>query len=240
MSELSRRRRIFDVESTTSSQVYGGETQNVKARDAVRATHGVILTYGGTVLPAYYSSCCGGTGQDASLAFPHGIDVPPLQGRYHGAWCDQSRLYRWGPIRMSTVALARRMAAWGQANRDRIGALRGIHRITISGWNRAGRPARFTIVDDQHQSFTLGPESFRRACNHETTDLAVLLPDQRLHSSDVRVVVGPRDVVFTDGHGHGHAVGMCQYGSEGLAQANYTESSILSFFYRGATIERVY
>ncbi|MDP6057450.1 MAG: SpoIID/LytB domain-containing protein [Pirellulaceae bacterium] len=240
MTELARRRQTFDVESTTVNQVYGGKTQNVKARDAVRATQGVVLTYGGSVLPAYYSSCCGGIGQDASLAFPNGLDVPPLKGRYHGAWCAQSRLYRWGPIRRPTSMLARRIAAWGQAHRNPIAALRGIHRITISDRNRAGRPAQFTVVDNQQGSYTLGPEVFRRACNHQESELAVLPPDQRLHSSDVRVVVGPRNVVFSNGHGHGHGVGMCQYGSEGLARANYTESSILRFFYRGATIERVY
>lgn len=240
LSELARRKKIYDVESTTSSQVYGGQTQHKKALDAVRATHGLILTYSGNVLPAYYSSCCGGVGQDASLAFPYGIDVPPLQGRHHGVWCAQSRLFRWGPISRSRLTLARRIAAWGQAQRAPIGELKGLRWITITHWNRVGRPAQFTIVDDQNRSFILGPESFRWACNCETPELPPLSPNQKLHSSDVRVTMGPDAVVFTEGHGHGHGVGMCQHGSEALAQANYTESSILSFFYRGATIEQLY
>jgi len=69
------RRGDFDLEATTASQVYGGWTQNARALEAVDTTRGLVLTYGQEVLPAYYSSCCGGTSQDASLAFPDGDDA---------------------------------------------------------------------------------------------------------------------------------------------------------------------
>ena len=240
VAHLKPERRHFDVESTTASQVYGGQTTNPKATDAVRVTAGMVLTYGGTVVPAYYSSCCGGTGQDAAVAFASGTDMAPLRGRHRGAWCAASRFYRWGPIRRPKAGLARRFAAWGRAHRHPIGSLSGLGRITIATQNQAGRAARFTIVDQRRQTFALGAESFRNAANHEAHGVPELAKDQRLPSSHVRVVVGPAHVVFANGQGHGHGVGMCQHGSEALARANYGAGSILDFYYKGARVERIY
>lgn len=241
MHEMSKgRRKHFDLESTTASQAYAGITGNPRAHHAVRATRGMMLTYRGQVLRAYYSSCCGGVGQDAALAFPNSRDAAPLRGREHGPWCAQSRFYRWGPISRPTATLGRRLALWGKAKKHAIAALRGLTSITVTRRNAAGRPARFTVTDRSRRTFTLAAESFRHACNRDDPALTSLSQGSRLPSAHVRVAVEGSTVRFTDGRGHGHGVGMCQYGGEALAKAGYNAASILGFYYQGARIESIY
>ena len=57
---------------------FGAESETVRqAREAVEATDGLILTYGGSLIDATYFSCSGGYTEDAVAVW--GSDVPYLQ-----------------------------------------------------------------------------------------------------------------------------------------------------------------
>ena len=102
----------YDLESTTASQAYGGRTANPKALSAVNQTRGQLLAYNGRIVPAFYSSCCGGSGQDAKAAFtwlPNLPNIQPLRGRDHGRWCQLSDKFRWGPMTRAKATLAFRI-----------------------------------------------------------------------------------------------------------------------------------
>ncbi len=64
-------------------------------------------------------------------------------------------------------------------------------------------------------------------------------PKKRLWSSHVRVSLDRREATF-DGRGHGHGVGLCQYGAEALAQAGEDHESIVQWYYPGAALLRTY
>ena len=234
------RRRHFDLESTQASQVYGGVTANAKARRAVRRTRGTVLTYGGSVLPAYYSSCTGGRGQDAAAAFPNAPDIPPLRGRYHGAWGSASRYYHWGPIQRQRSTLSNRIAAWGRRKGHAVAALTSIRSITISRYNAVNRPTAFTITDAGSATYQLGAETFRFACNFDDASLPKLTSAARLRSSFTKVTVAGRYVTFSDGRGFGHGVGMDQHGAQAMAQRGHNAGSILAFYYPEAKLVKAY
>ena len=244
IAELGRtRRRHFDLETDEASQVYGGLTTNTKARDAVRHTKGMVLVFDGEVVCAYYSSTSGGTGQDAAIVFPQAKDIPPLRGRDHGSWGRASRYYRWGPIRRNLGTLSYRLAAWGKAHHYPIADLGRIKRIKISRLNAAGRPAEFRIRDRSGRSFHLGPESFRFACNFtggKKKSIPLLTADTKLRSSHVDVRIGDQNVLFTDGRGFGHGVGMGQYGAQAMAKRGHDAQSILAFYYPQSEVLKVY
>lgn len=233
------RDRAFDMESTVASQVYGGASAFDKATEAVEATRGLVLTWSGKIVPGYYSSASGGTGQDAAAAFPGGPDIPPLRGREHGGWSRESRYFRWGPINADAAQLARRVAGWGAANRHPVAGLRSIRNIQIVERNSVGRPTVFRI-DDAGRSYRLGCEQFRFACNFNAPGLPEVRPDAILRSSHVNVRVVGQTVQFWDGRGFGHGVGLDQHGAQAMAKQGYDERSILAFYYPGATIARVY
>ena len=232
--------RHFDLENTEASQVYGGTTDNPTALAAVRATRGVVLTWDNRILPAYFSSVCGGTGQDAAVAFPHAEEIEPLSGRHHGGWCAAATTYRWGPIVRNRAALSQRIAAWGEGRKHPIAAIKALQSVTVSVTNRVGRPARFALTDTAGKTYDLGPEEFRFACNHTAPGVAELPKDQKLKSSHVRPIVVGEAVQFVDGRGHGHGVGLCQWGAQGIAMKGYNAPSILAFYYPGAQLTQAY
>ncbi len=235
----ANRSKYFDVESTTASQAYAGAGAHNRARRAVRDTRGLVLTYRNRVLPAYYSSSCGGVGQDASVAFPYGQNIRPLRGYNHGAWCAKSTRFRWGPVTRSRLHLQQRLAAWGHTNRHAIANLKTIATITVSSRNAVSRPARFTVTDITGQSYGLPAESFRFACNYQAPSVQRLSDAARLKSSDVDVHLNG-DMILITGRGYGHGVGLCQWGAQALARAGHQEYTILSFYYPGAGVTKAY
>lgn len=232
--------RHFDLESTTASQVYGGQGSNPTALQAVRDTRGQVLAYAGRVLPAFFASSTGGLGQDALIAFPNRIEnLPPLYGREHGAWDQASPSYRWGPVSRDTATLSKRIAAWGKRQKHPAARLGKLQRIEVSARNRVGRPAQFTLTDTAGQRIAIGCEMFRNACNFTREGEIPLGKKQKLLSSHVDVVVGG-GTQFTNGRGHGHGVGMSQWGAQAMAKAGHGYAAILQFYYPGATVRKVY
>ena len=253
--ELSRRaeaagervggRADFDLESTTASQAYGGVAQNPKAAAAAAATRGVVLAWGGRVLPAFYCSATGGPGGDAAHTFPgRAPDLPPLRGRDHGARDGASPRFSWGPVRRPADTLSRRIAAWGARERDPIAALSGLVSIEPVAANRAGRHAAYRLRDASGASYLLRADDLRHAANAPAAGLPAAAGDDRLFSGDFRVrrEAGPRGGRFTfyAGRGFGHGVGMSQWGAQAMATDGFGHAEILATYYPGATLAKAY
>jgi stage II sporulation protein D len=234
------RGRHYDLNSTTASQVYGGEADHPRAVSAAAATRGQVLTYNGRVLPAYYSSACGGAGQDAAAAFERGLDVPPLQGRAGQDWCRGSSKYRWGPFARSAERLRQRMQAWGEGEGHAVRRLGRLRSIEVAERSGSGRPAFFQVVDQGGQRFRLRCGAFREACNFAGGSLPSVEEGKRLFSSFVEASVAGDRVHFRDGRGFGHGVGLCQWGAQGLAEAGHEYRRVLGQYYREAELRRVY
>lgn len=235
--------RPWDLESTTASQVYGGAATNPKAIDAVRRSRGQVLTHGGKVVPAFYSACCGGVGQDARVAFTHHgslIDMPPLRGTDSDEGCAASPHRTWPTLRRETSDLARRLAAWGAANRHPVSRISGLRDVQMSHRSNTGRPAMFLVTDAGGQQYQLAAEAFRAAVNFQGAGLPPVDKAQQLKSSFTRVTVHGSEVHFTDGRGFGHGVGLCQWGAQGWAKRGWSASQILGKYYPGAQIEKAY
>ncbi len=240
IDRMARNRdRHFDLESTVASQVYQGLADNPLAIEAVRLTRGVVLTYKDHILPAYYSSCSGGVGQDAWVAFPDAPAIEPLRGKRQGPIGSGSPNYRWGPIDRDADSLARRLGQWGMANSNRIAGIHGIRVIQVSDKNSAGRPTAFRIIDSNGTAFDLPAESLRFASNYDVPQLPQLTKEQQVKSSFLRAEVVGNTVRF-HGHGWGHGVGMCQWGAQGMAIRGSSVESILSFFYPSTQLVKAY
>lgn len=70
----------YDVYNDTRSQVYGGlSSEQPASNDAVTSTAGQVLTYGGDVIVAYFSSTSGGRTENLEYGFPGGSPVPYLR-----------------------------------------------------------------------------------------------------------------------------------------------------------------
>lgn len=241
-SRARRTGRPWDVTNTTSHQVYVGRSTNSTAIQAVAATRGQVLTFGGAPMPAYYSAVCGGRnaspietwGQAGSTAYAPGGPLDATRRPHH---CQLAPRYAWSVTR-STADTAKRLAAWGRASEHPIAGLSGLVAIEAERINAAGRPVVFRVTGTGNLSVTLRGEQLRIALNH-TTDALPLAADARVHSSDLAVGIA-RDVLTIEGRGFGHGVGMCQWGAQAMAEGGADLREILARYYPGADLSRVH
>lgn len=243
VQHFANAKKHFELEAGTASQAYVGANASLKSRTAVAQTRGMVLVYNKRIVPGYYSSCCGGAGQDAAIAFPHGENIPPLKGKLRAAWCNGSKKFRWGPISRDRAMLSKRIASWGHANERSIASISTITSIQITMRNAAHRPAQFVLTDNSNRRYKLGPEEFRFACNYNrngSKTLSKLSSKQRLYSSHITVQRIGDTVQFSDGRGFGHGVGMCQFGAQGMAIAGLQPEQILQTYYPSSKIQRAY
>ncbi len=234
-----RKKRYFDLEASQASQAYGGASARGVAVHAVADTRGIVLSFEGHIVPAYYSSCVGGISQDASEIFPHQRPMAPLASRVVGPWGSNSPYYEWGPIRRNAVALSRRIREWGKAGGHGLRGLGKIVGIEASRVGIHGRPTAYTVADDGGGRFKISAEQLRIACNYKAGGLSKLNAQSIVRSSFLAIAVSG-DVVAINGRGFGHGVGMGQYGAEHMASQGYSAYQILHFYYPKAQLLHIY
>lgn len=239
--------RPFDVENSQADQVFGGATDNLTALRAVRATRGVVLTYGGGLFKAYYSSTCGGRAGSAADVWPtsKGFEynlAAPIQASARESFCQQARLYRWDVTRTGDD-LGKRMAAWGKSSGHPVRAIGSVRGVVVERVNQTSRPSRFAVQDDRGRTFSLSAEELRVACNTSADGLPAVTPQTRMNSGDVEFVPvgGATTPTFTvHGRGFGHGVGMCQWCLKGLADKGVPWDQQVLMFYPGAKVVQAY
>lgn len=233
----------YDVENTQASQAYGGAGAHALAVRAVKDTEGMVLTWNDQIITAYYSSTCGGTPQSPETAFNRPEqNIPPLMPHHRSTCCEGTRYYSWGPITRDRATLSSRVVSWGQYHGKPIKHMGVITSIQPAVKNELGRTVAYRVTDHLRKSYTLTAEDLRHAANFNSDALKVAAPprDDRLLSSNFDVAVTDKQIVFTNGHGFGHGVGLCQYGAEQLAEKGYDPMRILAEYYPGAKVERAY
>ena len=230
-------RRDYDVVAGQASQAWIGSTADAKSRDAVRDTAGEYLVFDGRVVPAYYSSCCGGAPASATDAIREGswMDIGPLvvDGREdarRSGCCEKAPTARW-TVSLGTTELARRIDAWAQREgRKDLAGLVGVKSIVVAEANPAGRPVSFRITDPRGRKVLCDAEDLRYAVNAGASG-----SKDSLKSGFLAPRIEGGRVVF-EGRGHGHGAGMCQYGAEAMGRAGRGHVAILTRYYPGAQV----
>jgi stage II sporulation protein D len=228
----------YDLFADTRSQVYGGiSDETARSRDAVDSTRGIVVAYGPPgrekIFKAYFSSCCGGVTQSAADAFGDPL-FEPLSEQNIGPRCVESGHFNWGPVAIRKAELTRRMRLWGAANNQPEKGIGDVSRIDIESNNRFGRPRRFVITDARGYRYSLNSEDFRHSANYGATDGITL------GSSFCKPVNDPTVVRFTEGHGLGHGVGLCQWCAEHEAETGTSHESIVLDAFPHAKLVRAY
>jgi stage II sporulation protein D len=228
----------YDLFSDTRSQVYGGiAKETAKSRNAVEATRGMVVAYGPPgqerIFKAYFSACCGGVTQSASAAFG---DPPsePLSEQNIGPRCSESTKFNWPTVVMSKREITRRLRLWGAANNQPVKSIGDVARVDIRTTNHFGRPASFLITDSRGYGYPMECEDFRLALSANATD-GVTLP-----SSFFRPVTDPAAIRFTNGHGSGHGVGLCQWCAQHQATNGVSHEQIVLGAFPHSTLVQAY
>jgi stage II sporulation protein D len=225
----------YDLGDDQASQVYGGASaETERAWQAVRATHGQVLTFGPVgqerIFMAQYSASCGGTVNPA-FAIRDAPNIQPLAG---GQRCDDCRYcprYRWGPVRLDKAEIYRAAAAVYPA----VAKLGEVDAVKVVSVTADGRPVWVDLVGAGGKSARLRAEDLRLAIVR-----AGGRAGRQLNSMNCRIVDAGKAVEFVDGQGFGHGVGLCQWGAQGKAEQGWTAEQILEFYYPGARVLPAY
>lgn len=250
LQERGRRMALgvsFDVESNETDQAYGGRTDHAIAHRAVKETAGVVMTFEGRILRAYYCSTVGGRAASArdtwpiTKGFEFNLDAP-IQASPRDDADSASPLYRWTVTR-DRKELVQRFREYGRTANSAVRNIDSIAKIEVFERNEFQRPRSFKIYQDDGRWYKLNAEEIRLACNQPVKGTPTITKATRVSSGDFEVrreKTSAGDMLVFEGRGFGHGVGLSQYGAEGLAKRGKSARDILMHYYPGATIERAY
>lgn len=257
LSKIGHRSTIdpFLLCSTQQCQVYAGAgKEDPRTTRAVERTRGlVMLRDGGGLVDARYSASAGGHTEDNEAIWA-GTPDPSLRGRVDTtdralaerfATVDERNLEaflaapperfpsgstRWGArhfrwsVDVDAAALSKRVAE----HYPGLGAVRALEPVRRS---RAGRIGALRIVGARGAVVAEGDLHLRRLLGGLKSTLFAVAP--------IGPAGAPTGFRFR-GAGFGHGVGMDQVGAIGLAAAGKTHAQILSHYYRGSHLHRLY
>jgi stage II sporulation protein D len=209
-----RRGAAWDVRATTMSQVYGGVDAETKAtRSATRATAGEVLTFEGAPILAVFHSTAGG--RTATAGEVWGEDVPYL--RVVEVEDEDAAPHTYWRTVFETKALRGILEAAGVS----VGQLQG---LSIGGRTVSGRVERLVVRGSSGK------------VEIEGRQLKSLLSGMGLRSTLFEIKESPAGFAFV-GSGHGHGVGMSQWGARAMARHGASYKRILKRFYPGTRLE---
>lgn len=203
----------YHILATVDSQMYIGRVgERESAVKAVRETEGIVITYAGEVIPAFYHSSCGGHTENANELW--NIEAPYLRG----VDCECQEISRYGlwEKRLSTAGLIAALRKLGYH-------LNSVESITIDGITQAGRVKQIAIRHAQG-AVSVPAEKFRSAVGYSIIPSIFFETEQAGNE------------IIISGRGLGHGVGLCQWGAKEMAQRGRNYQTILKHYYPGTKL----
>ena len=209
----SRKNAAFHLESTVMDQVYEGcDIEDSRAARGVKETAGEVLTFGGSVIQAFYHSNCGGHTEASENVW--GYRIPYLTGvacRY----CQNVNPYKWEQ-RIPLKKVESQLRASGIN-------ISGIRDVRQGTRNRSGRVTE-VVFSGSRGKVAVTAVAVRKALGYGV-----------IKSTNFDLRVNDDDLLFT-GTGNGHGVGLCQWGSKQRAADGFDYREILSYYYPGTRL----
>ena len=227
-ARMGERRGTYDLTATVSDQLYGGVgVEQRETDDAVRATRGLVLTWGDRIISAPYHSHGGLLTASPEEVFWKRAGEPWLRpvddhSPDGGCYCDASLMRAW-ERHFTTDQLRRLLAQYGRDAGVTLGG--DVRSLRIVSRGPSGRVTALEVETSAGRASIRGND-IRFVLR---TDGAIL-PS----TSFALEMVG--DVAVVRGMGNGHGVGMSQWGAIGRARAGQDARSILAAYYPGTRL----
>ncbi len=235
---------LFDVCADDHCQRYQGVTRGLspQVRQAIAATRGQILVSQGRICDTRFGKCCGGRTNEfqycwenvrhpylTSVSDPFcNIQDPAILRRVLNDYdLETTDFYRWH-VEYSQEELKALITSRLKID---LGDILNLESLEAGP---GGHISRLLIVGSL-RSFTVGKELEIRRTLSTSHLMSSAFTVQLL---DVRDGVPQR--IRLDGKGWGHGVGLCQIGAAVMGHQGYPYRKILSHYYTGAQLKRVY
>ena len=206
----------YHMETTVLDQVYGGvEREHALAEEAARTTRGQILSFRRHVAQTYFHAACGGRTESAKEGW--GMNLPYLPGSSCNR-CDGASRFHW------TVKIAR-------ADVDRAFA-------RVAGGPITAIKIKETTATKRAKTVEL--RTAKKTATVTGADFRRLLGWGVVWSTQIDKLDLTSTTLVVEGRGSGHGVGLCQWGARGFALKGTGYEQILTTYYPGAKLQRLY
>ncbi len=213
----ARRNAPFHLESSVMDQVYDGcDIEDSRAVRGVRETTGEVLMYDGKVIQAFYHSSCGGHTEAVENVW--GYPLPYLPG-VECKYCLTAGTGKW-----EQALSLKRIESLLKNNGYPV---TGLREIKSGRKNKSGRLNDLSILSSRG-SLIISAVNFRKAIGYSV-----------IKSTNLDVKISGDEALFS-GVGYGHGVGLCQWGAKQRADDGFNYREILSYYYPGTNLERIY
>lgn len=227
----------YDLKSDITDQIYAGVAVEVDLfNKAVMATSGEVAVYKGQMIDAYYHSTCGGMTDDIEDVWQKDAK-PYLRAVSDEEACDISKYFSWQEQFSIDQVILRleRYLSQSRGSDIRIGKLTDIRIIDRTPGGRTSA----VVFETTNGHFVFNKEEVRWVVRR-SDDMDAILRSANFRLDIRRDGQGEITEVGFSGRGYGHGVGMCQMGAKGLASKGVTYDSILSLYYQGTELKKLY
>jgi len=227
----------YDLKSSVVDQVYEGmAVENKLVNKAIDATAGSVLMYNGEFVQAYYHSTCGGMTDNIASVWER-QELPYLKPVSDGGVCSWSKYFRWEET-YTEPQLRLLIEQYLSTERGREITIGRILDVAVMERTPGGRVARLTVrTETDHHSFYKDRIRWviRRGSNPD-----LILASARFDVHLSRDTAGNLHRITLSGGGYGHGVGMCQCGAIGYSRQGWTCEQILTHYYAGVEVKKLY
>ncbi len=227
----------YDLKADIGDQVYNGVIEEKEeVNRAIKETHGLVVTYNDGMIDAYYHSTCGGATDDIEDVWDK--DPKPYLVMVHdeGA-CKISKYYDWQE-RFSADQITLRLEQYLSREKGRTIRVGKIRDIRITAKSPGGRVGTI-VFDTEGGRYSFKREKVRWMLGRSDNPDGILR-SARIEPDIRRNGKGEMTEVVFIGRGYGHGLGMCQMGARGLAAKGVGFDSILSLYYQGTKLKKLY
>jgi stage II sporulation protein D len=233
------RSRGYDLLATVADQAYAGVSFETPVSDlAVEETAGLVLSFDGRLIDAFFHSTCAGRTADGTEVYAN-ADRPYLrsirdQDESGQAWCAGSPRFRWQE-RWTGESLARILRETLPAAGATPELAASVVDIRVVERTATGRVARLELVGESSTHTVTGQVARLVLRTGDGSQLRSAFFNLQVGREGGRIVQ-----LLAEGSGAGHAVGMCQWGALGRSRAGHSAADILSAYFPGTEITRTY
>lgn len=207
--QAHKSKRLYHIVNSIKHQTYKGHHTCIQLKKAVDETRNIFIAYKGEPIEAMFDSCCGSV-------IPAKIEGPDYKNHaylarkkacYH---CKKFKIYEWKKefTRLEITEILR------QDYPD----LSEIIDIKVTKKDAAGLVQQVCIVTKKQNIYISGKKIYSLFSS--------------VKSFCYTIKKKGKNFIF-QGRGFGHHMGLCQWGSLGMVQDNWSYRKILEFYYPG-------
>jgi stage II sporulation protein D len=195
----------------------GSYNYQPKTKRIVDKSRGTVMVYNWELFPGYFHSTCGGHTEDINTVF-NLRSIPPLSG-VDCKYCNKSKYYNWR-VNLKKDEIERKL----------VNAKFNVNKISKIVTEKTGQGGRSSIIRIEHSG------GIKRV---NANEFRLIIGPNNLRSTAFKVKDNGNSLIF-EGSGWGHGVGLCQYGTQGMATSGFKWYDILKHYYPEIDLVKIY